>query len=305
MRIGIDIGGTNTALGIVDERNTVRYRASRPTQSAGGETQVVGVIAALVRDAQAVAAGHGWALESLGVGVPGDVDRERGLVREAANLGWHDVALVQLLSQETGFDVAAIALENDANCFALGEYAAGEARGASDSVTITLGTGIGSGIIVGGRLVEHTEAGHMVTHAGGRACACGKHGCWERYASASALIANANEAYEVQCGGVGKGAQPAVSSAKEVFDAARAGSAAAQELVEAYTYELGVGLANLIELLAPQVIVINGGVAHESDLFLPAAARVACDHAVVDVDAVRICASQLMDDAGLIGAAGV
>jgi glucokinase len=249
---------------------------------------------------------------SIGIGIPGTVNDEAGEVVFTPNLPLHNINVVSNLQKKYGCPVH---LGNDANCAALGETVSGGAKGAKDVVFVTLGTGIGGGIILGGRL--HTglsgaasELGHMVILTGGRKCGCGRHGCWERYASASGLIKTATEFMERyrdsllwdMCGGMAKNID-----GKAIFDAFRIGDPTARLTVERYTEHLAAGVVNIINILEPEMICLGGGISNAWDCLSEPL------EALVDTEKffrfsplaprTRIVRAQLGNDAGIIGAA--
>ena len=187
LTVGVDVGGTKVAAGVVDEDGTllVKRRRSSAAQETGATEQV---IAELVSELA-----QGYPVEAVGVGAPGLVDETRSVVRFAPNLAWHDLPLAAQLSELTGLPIV---VENDANAAAWAEYRFGAARDLEEVVVVTVGTGIGGGLVLGGRLHRGRfglagEIGHLVLESGGRSCACGRRGCWEQYASGNALLREA------------------------------------------------------------------------------------------------------------------
>lgn len=196
MRIGIDLGGTNIAAGLVDENMNILCQMSLPTQSERSYHEIVRDMAVLVRGLVNMGSISMEDLESVGIGSPGTPEKETGNILFSNNLGWHDVPLLEELGK---YIPVPLKVDNDANCAALGEFLAGAAKGCQSAVMITLGTGVGGGIVLDGQIydgVNHAgaEIGHTVIVSGGELCTCGRRGCWEAYASATALIRMGNEA---------------------------------------------------------------------------------------------------------------
>ena len=309
IRIGIDLGGTNIAAGLVDERLRVADRASVKTNAPRSVESLVADMAGLVH---ALCARNGLtvgALDGVGVGVPGTANQQNGHIEDANNLGLSDAPLLMPLVDRLGVPVR---FENDANAAAWGEYVTGGY--ADDSfIMMTIGTGIGGGIILGGRLWSGingaaAEFGHMTIRMDGVPCNCGRRGCFEAMASASALIGQARAAMRQSpdsalwglCGGDIEAVE-----AKTVFDAAQAGDGTACALLGAYTTVLAEGVANLINIFQPAVLCIGGGVSRAGDVLLTPLRRKTA-RLIYSQNAARntrIELARLDNDAGIIGAA--
>jgi len=308
MNIGIDLGGTNIAAAVVDENGAIIKRAGMATNRDGGAK---GVTDGLLGICDALLEG-GDVPSSIGLGIPGAVNSQTGEVVFAPNLPISGVNIIQELQKKYK---CPIHIGNDANCAALGEVIAGGAKGAKDVVLITLGTGLGGGIISGGRLYTGRtgaagELGHMVIIVGGRECGCGRKGCWERYASASGISRTANEFMSTHsgsllwelCGGI-----PEKVNGRQIFEAFRAGDRAALLTVEQYIEHLAAGLVNIINILEPELFCIGGGISNEWDSFA-APLRVAVDaerftRFSSEMRQTEIVRAELGNDAGIIGAA--
>lgn len=309
-RLGIDLGGTNIALGIVDAQGNITARAEAKTCLPRPETELEQSIADLCRSAAAQAGVDFAQIEYVGVGTPGSVNGKTGMVDFNANFGYRNWPLAQRLEKLLQKKVY---IENDANAAAYGEYRAGAAAGAQSMVMVTLGTGIGGGVVLDGKIYGGSngfaaEIGHMVICHGGRECACGRHGCWEKYASASALTQAAQQAmqnspdtllWQLAQGNLQN------ANAKIVFDAMRAGDKTAAQLVEKYESYLACGLVNIVDIFQPQIICIGGGISKEGEALLrPVRALVdAEDYARGSARRVTITTAKLHNDAGIIGAA--
>lgn len=270
--IGIDVGGTKVLGVAVDPAAPSVVLAEERVPTPDGGEGLVDTLLALV----ATLSGAVGAPAAIGVGVPGLVDRS-GRLRVGAHLRRiQDLSLAEVLRSRSGLPVS---VDNDANCHAVAEAAAGgAAAGAEEALVVTLGTGIGGGIITGGRLLRGAngfagEPGHMVVEPNGPPCPCGKRGCWERFASGTGLARLARDAAEggrldavvEQAGG-----DPELVRGEHVTAAARQGDREAQAVLDELAGWIALGLANLVNLLDPAVIVIGGGLVDAADLFLPA-----------------------------------
>lgn len=306
---GVDIGGTNLRVGLVPfdggAPGVVRRERTLPGR---GPRDVVERVADMLRSAMREA-GRGT-VAGIGVGCPGPLDRKAGVVLETPNLGWRNVPLRDMAAEATGLPVA---LDNDANCAAYGEWWQGAGRGAERLIGLTLGTGIGGGIVIGGEIYRGAsdaagEVGHMSVDFEGRLCACGSRGCVEAYASGPGIAARAVE-------GLAEGADSQLAAtagdgrritARLVCEAAAAGDAYASRILTETACILAVAVANLINLLNPDVIVVAGGVTAAGDhLFGPLREAVRRRAFPAAVAACRILPARLPDTAGMIGAAGV
>lgn len=270
--IGVDIGGTNIKAGIISERGDILSMAVASTHADRPQNEVFHDIVAVVEEVIADSKQPRSAILGVGIGTPGSVDSGTGVVLYNYNLGWRDFAIGPMLSLALSLPVR---LENDANAAALGEVVAGSARGASSAMIITLGTGVGSGLVIDGKIWTGWngaagEFGHMVIVKGGRPCTCGRKGCFEAYASATGLIAMTREAIEAHPGGplAELARREGTVSGHTAFDAAEAGDPAAAQVVEEYVDYLACGLANLINGLQPEIISIGGGVGKQGERLL-------------------------------------
>ena len=243
-RIGIDLGGTNIAVGVVDDRHNIIAEASVPTGAFRPAEEMVADMCRAVEMALDKAGLIAADCASIGIGSPGTCDSEAGTVLRAYNLGWFNVPVCQMLHDRFGIPVH---LSNDANCAALAEIVAGAAVGRRDMILITLGTGVGGGIIIDGKIYAGmrsmgAELGHTLLVLEGEHCTCGRDGCWEAYASATALIRQGKRA----------GAQHPESAlhgreeltALDVFQAADAGDAAAQAVIDRWCVYVAAGLTD-------------------------------------------------------------
>lgn len=308
LSIGVDVGGTKILAGAVAEDGRIQATARRPTPRHDAEAvlaQVADVVAEL-RD------GTDEAIDGVGVGIAGVVDAERSRVYFAPNLRWSQVPARALLEASTGLPVV---VENDGNIAAWGEYRFGAGRGTSDMVLVTVGTGIGGGIVIDGRLFRGAhgaagEIGHINAVPDGRACGCGRGGCWEQYASGNALVREARELAaerRAEAGlllSLGDGTPEGVQG-PEVTQAALAGDPIAREAFARVGTWLGRGLADLAAVLDPEVFVIGGGVSESGDLLLASARSTLTEKLIGQQNrpAPLVRAAELANSAGIVGAA--
>ena len=307
--VGIDLGGTNVAAGIVDGEGRLLAKAS--ILCPRGAEPIADAIAQAARLAAEKAGVEVSQARSIGLASPGNIDPEGGVVFHAYNLELDHAPLADLVSRRLGLPTL---LENDANAAALGEFVAGAGMGRKSLVAVTLGTGVGSGAVLEGKLYtgfnySGMEAGHTVIHRGGRACTCGRKGCWEAYASATGLIRSTREAMEANPHSGLWRLAPTLDqvNGKTPFDAAQAGDNLAQAVLDEYIEDLACGLANLINLLQPEVLCIGGGICAQGENLL-APLRSALDREEFTHDSSRrtkLCVAQLGNDAGIIGGAMV
>ncbi|MCQ2460773.1 MAG: ROK family protein [Clostridia bacterium] len=295
-RIGVDLGGTNIAAGVVDEENKIVAKMSIPTDLPKSADEIARSIAKLAELVCEKADVDMMEVSMIGIGTPGAVNDE-GVVENDANLGFVNIPLRGLVAGKTG---KVVYVGNDANCAALGEQVAGAGKGTDNFIAVTLGTGIGGGVIVDGKLLTGInfaagEIGHMCIELDGRACNCGNKGCFEAYASASALIRDAR--------GVGL----EVSGARDVFEAAQNGNSLAEKVVKNYISYLAVGITNLVNIFQPDMICIGGGIAAQGEYLLEPLRDIVAKNRYTKYSSKQtdICAAVLGNDAGIIGAANL
>lgn len=303
---GIDFGGMSAKAGIFDENGKLLAKDSVKTSKEDGYVVTVVKMARLVRSMEEAAKVR---VKAVGIGAPGVIDGEGGLVVHWSNYNWEDKPLAKDLSEKLGVPVK---LTNDANAAALGEATFGAGKNYRDSIFITLGTGVGSGIILNGKVFEGShgagaEAGHMVLEVGGIPCACGRRGCFEQYASASALIRDTKRAmFENRESLMWTlvGGDPEKVDGKTAFTAARERDAAAQQVVKNYVMYLGEGILNLINIFRPQAIIIGGGVSNEGETLLQPLRKYVSERLYVDCERVPLTINRaaLGSDAGMYGA---
>lgn len=299
--LGIDIGGTNIKAALVSEDGRARSFASSPW-SGGAPSEAVSIAARLLGEL----GGHDGTDPPVacGAGCAGLVDNGSGTVHLSPNLPeWRDVGLRHMLTEALGLPTV---IENDANAAAYAEYVVGAARGAGSAVLVTLGTGVGGGLVIDGRIHRGSgfagEVGHATIERDGEPCACGNTGCLERYVSAGAIVKNARSLLE-------QGRPSALSgdgevTAKSVGEAAGAGDELALEVLAEAGRALGTGLANLTLILAPDVFVIGGGVAAAGEPLLgPAREEMERRAYCAGPSSPRVVLAELGETAGVVGAA--
>ena len=308
--IGIDLGGTFIKGGIVNENGEILVSDKVPTEVEKGD---IGVASNIVRLASMLLERQGIEIkdvEGLGIGSPGMIDSAEGNVVYANNLGWENFKICDEISRQLGG--LKVKIGNDANVAALGEVKFGAARNYSSAIMITLGTGVGGGIVIDGKLVEGNlgagaELGHIVIEVGGEQCSCGRKGCFEAYSSATALIRDTRRAMEAhsdskmwECGSL-----EAVTG-KTVFDYAPV-DVYAKEVVDSYIEHLACGLINYANIFRPEVILLGGGVCAQGDnLIKPLQAIMDRDIYAGDKGPrVPILIAELENSAGLLGAAAL
>ena len=271
--LGVDLGGTNIKAALTDSGGRILREVGCPTGLPRSAEAVCDSIVRLCRQLCRDADGTPEKIGGIGVGCPGTVEAASGVVRYSNNLAWHNFAMGPYLAAKTGLSVC---LANDANAAAFGEAMAGCARGAESAVVITLGTGVGGGVVLGGRLLTGytgaaAEPGHMVIAEGPGAprCTCGRCGCLEAYASATALIRRTQTAMDAHPESLlhRLAAENGVSG-RTAFDGQQAGDATASSVVDDYIHFLAVGVANLINLFFPEVVGLSGGVANQGEALL-------------------------------------
>ena len=307
--IGVDLGGTGIKAGVVDEKGEIRAKASCPTGVERGYGPVIADMAKLCLEALEKS-GHSLdEVKAIGIGIPGIQDPATGLVPFCTNLGWHEVPLVEEMHKYIDKPVF---VGNDATVAGLAEAVAGVSASVKTSVFVTLGTGVGGGIIIDGKPYSGphgvaSEIGHMITVVGGELCTCGNRGCWERYASATAIIREGRKFAEAHpdCA-IAKavGGDLDKIEAKTVIDLAKAGDPDAAMLFDNYVTHLCVGLVNLINLYDPEIIALGGGVSHAGQFLLDAVnAKLPQMVFYKTMPYARVELARLGNDAGIIGAA--
>ncbi len=308
--IGIDLGGTNIAGAIVDDKGQIIKKASTPTLSQRSSDQIINDIIKLCQKLLDETKINDSELNSIGIGTPGIIDNKKGEIVYINNLNFRNVNIREKITKHIN---KPIYLANDANAAAYGEFFFNSYQDINSFIAITLGTGVGSGIILNGKILTGAfnagaEIGHMVIVKNGEKCTCGRNGCFERYASATALIREAKISAATQHNST---IYTRVSGnldnidAKLVFDQAEKGDALAKKLVDDYIENLGLGLANIINIFQPEVISIGGGISGQKDKLLKPLIEIVKHktYGGVEMYQTKIMTAKLGNNAGLIGAA--
>ena len=310
--LGIDLGGTNIAVGVVNENYEIVGRGKIKTNANRPEEEIIADMAKACFIALEDAGLTLSDISSVGIGTPGSVDPKTGYVLVSNNISFSNTPMVDILKTHLGDDIKYY-LENDANAAAFGEYLAGAGKGTKDFVIVTLGTGVGCGIVIDGKLFTGTnyagaEAGHTVIVYDGEDCTCGRKGCWEAYASATALINQTKAAmlknkdskmWEMVGGDISK------VNGLTAFDGMRNGDAAAKTVVDNYINYIACGITNLVNVFQPDLLSIGGGISHEGDnIVVPIRKFVERERFSKNVaKQTKINTARLGNDAGIIGAA--
>ncbi|MCC8069109.1 MAG: ROK family glucokinase [Ruminococcus sp.] len=308
--VGIDLGGTNIVAGVVDENYNIINKASVKTNRPRPEKEIADDMAKVALQAIQEANLTVDDVEWIGIGTPGIANSKEGIIEYSCNLGFDNTPMVKYIQEHINKPVY---VENDANAAAYGEYVAGAGKGHSSLVCITLGTGVGGGVVTDGKILTGfnfagAELGHMVIEVDGVQCSCGRKGCFEAYSSATGLIRMTKEAME-------KDKKSSMwdlvrernnkVSARISYDAMRMGDKSATEVVDKFTKYLASGLTNVINIFQPEVLCIGGGVCNEGDALLNPvkeliAKEVYTKNSPKNTDVVI---AKLGNDAGIIGAA--
>lgn len=308
MYIGVDIGGTNLVAGVVNDECKIIARAKTPTAPERGYMAVLNDVAQLCHDVAAKANVGIEDIKWIGIGSPGSVDAENGIFIFAGNIPFRNTPVIKILSEHIN---RPIYIGNDADAAALGEVYAGAAKDCSSALLVTLGTGIGGGIILDKKIYSGyrgggIEIGHTVIEVDGQQCTCGRKGCWEAYASATGLIRMTKEAMEADKDSALHETAKAEGkvSARTAFTAARKGDATGKAVVDKYIKYLSAGLTNMINVLHPEMLCIGGGVCNEGDYLMTPLIEQTHREAFKgfnNLPTIRV--AELGNDAGIIGAA--
>lgn len=313
-RIGIDLGGTNIAVGIVNDEHKIVVKKTTPTLAKRESEAIVADMARICLEACDELGVDVKDITNIGIASPGIANPNNGCVEYANNLPFRRFPIVKILAGLLGVDEKVIKIANDANAAAWGEAVAGAAKGSANSIMVTLGTGVGGGIIIDNKILTGFnsaagEIGHIVIEQDGAPCGCGRRGCWESYSSATALIRMTKEAIE-ECKKTGR--YTSMSSLERISgrsacEAMRAGDEVATEVYNKYVKYLATGITNLVNIFQPEVISLGGGVSNEGqsliDAILPLVRAEQYGGDVVALTQLRI--ATLGNDAGIIGAAAL
>lgn len=312
--LGIDLGGTNIAIGLVNEEFKIVLKDKVPTGASRPTSDIMDDMAELCKSIVNKAGVKFDDVAYAGIAAPGSVDPVKGVVRYSNNIRMTDYPIADELKKR--IPVKEVYLENDANAAALAEAKAGAGKGYSDLVMITLGTGVGGGVVIGGKLYSGfnycgAELGHTVIEFGGRPCTCGRLGCFEAYSSATGLINMTKEKMMENVDSLmWEIARDNLHNVSGItaFKAARKGDAAGAEVVDMYIKYLACGLTNMVNIFQPQVLCIGGGVCGEGDYLLKPLIKTIrrCEYGASNqTQFSQIKIAELGNDAGIIGAAAL
>lgn len=307
--LGIDLGGTNIAIGLVDSDYTIIKKDSVPTKLPRTDIEIYDDIIALCNKLIKKQGLSIHEIEWAGIGTPGTANQETGILEYSNNLKFNQSPMREYLSTRLGIPVY---IENDANAAAYGEFLAGSGKGTNSMVAITLGTGVGGGIIIDGKIYAGSnyagaELGHTVIVKGGRPCTCGRDGCFEAYSSATGLINMTKEEME-RCPNSLMweiSQEHGKVSGRTAFDAMRKGDPAAKKVVDEYISYLACGLTNMINIFQPDVLCIGGGICNEGETLLaPLRTFIEAErYSKYSKKQTKLVTAVLGNDAGIIGAA--
>ncbi len=306
--VGIDLGGTNIVAGVVDDEYNIISTSKTKTNCPRPAEEIADDMAKVTLEAIKSAGKNVDDIEWIGVGAPGTVNANTGIIEYSNNLGFHDFPIASHIRKTIDKPVY---VENDANAAAYGEFVAGAAKGTNDAVAITLGTGVGGGIIIDGKIYSGfnsagAELGHMVIEADGPQCTCGRKGCFESFSSATGLIRMTKEAMEKDKSSImWEMSKEDGVSGRTAFNAMRKGDKAAKEVTDKYIKYLALGITNILNIFQPEILCIGGGVCNEGDaLLLPVKELVAKEvYTRNSKKNTQIVIAKLGNDAGIIGAA--
>lgn len=301
MYIGIDVGGMSIKAGVVNHAGDIIAKHAVPTPLDNNENFCKAMLES-VQGAVAEAKINTEEIEAIGIGAPGVVDREKGVLVNSPNIPYINAPVREYLQKN--FKNVPVLVENDANSAALGEYY--KADNARNFVFITLGTGVGGGVVIDGKLFVGAngaagELGHVVTHAGGRKCGCGREGCWEAYASVTGLIKTTQE-HRDEIAGI----KPEDRiSGRTVFELAKKGDKDAERVRNLWIEEVAIGIADMVNIFQPDELVVGGAISKEGDVIMEPVREYVKEHSfnVGDMKRTKILASRIGGDAGIIGAA--
>lgn len=298
--------------GVIDDNYKIIAKAELKTSLPRPETEICDSMVAAALKALTKAEVTMEEIDSIGIGIPGAVNKDTGIIEYSANFDFHNWKVVKMMVERLGKPVY---IENDANCAAYGEYLAGAAKGAKNAIVVTLGTGVGGGIIIDGEIYSGSnfagaELGHMVIVKDGRKCGCGRNGCFEAYASATGLIALTKDAVAKE-NPLNSYIMKSVNgdirkiNGATAFNAMKAGDKTGTSIVNEYISYLACGIVNTINIFQPDVLCIGGGVSREGDnLLVPLMSIIEKERYTKHNDRqTKVCIASLGNDAGLLGAA--
>lgn len=309
--IGIDFGGMSIKGGLVNDKGEILFKSSIQTKPNNKSDEISDDLVNLIEDIISKSSFSAKEIASIGIGFPGSVDSVKGIIRYTPNVNFNNYPIVNAIQERLKYKIPVI-INNDANCAALGEAKFGKER-VDNAVLVTLGTGVGTGIIIGGKVFEGfnsmgAEGGHIRIMSGGEECGCGNKGCFEAYASASALIKQTKKAIEQNPDSLLlRYANENGINGKTAFDASRAGDKVAMNVVNKYIEYVGDGIISLVNLFGSEYVIVGGGISHEGDyLIKPLSDYVNRYKYANDIfPKTKVITASLYNDAGIIGAAAL
>ena len=309
MYIGIDLGGTNIAAGLVSEDGKILIQDSTPTNADRNPSEIAADMAKISKEIISRYGIKESDVKAVGIGCPGSIDFDKGMVVYSNNIKFDHFPLTDEFRKHLDLPVY---VDNDANCAAMGEYVATGER-CDNFLFVTLGTGVGGGIVLNGKVLRGFngaggEIGHMTLVSGGEKCSCGKAGCWEAYASVTALIRQTKAAMESNPQSLMNeyAKRDGKVSGRTAFDAARAGDEAAKAVVKQYAIYVADGIVSMENIFQPNIIAIGGGISREGDYLLdPIKEYVEKNRYNRYMEKTKIVTAKLFNDAGIIGAANI
>ena len=307
--IGIDIGGMTIKAGVVTDSGAILCKKVATTKPDKADVEIIKDIARLIDDLLEENGISKDEVAGVGIGSPGSVYDEKGIIRYSCNINFRNTPIAKLVSEFTG--IKTVKVSNDANCAALGETLFGAGKGAKNTVMLTLGTGVGTGIVVDGRLLTGNrsagaEGGHITINLGGAVCGCGEKGHLEAYASATALMHQIEDACAKNPDSLlAKRVEEEGVNGKVVFDCKAEGDKVAEKVVKRYLKYVGIGLVNYANIFYPEVLIIGGGVSNQGDNIVKPLQRYVSRH-VYGAEynpKIKVACATLKNDAGIVGAA--
>ncbi|MDE6182569.1 MAG: ROK family protein [Eubacteriales bacterium] len=303
--LGVDLGGTNIVVGLIDESGKIIKSITKPTIATRKSEEIFDDIINMCKEIISEFSLTKENLKGIGMGIPGEIDSKKGIINYSNNIPFKNFNAKEYVEKELDFPIA---FANDADCAALGELVAGSAKGCSDIIILTLGTGVGGGIIINGKIYSGyyaggAELGHMTIIHNGIECSCGNKGCLESYASATALIRDAKISATNNPSSALNNEDIENITAKFVFDTAEKGDTVAKELVENYIEYLAVGVANFINIFKPEMILLGGGISKQGEKLVKPLIEKTSKKLFGGSMLTKIDIATLGNDAGLIGAA--
>lgn len=311
MFIGVDLGGTNIAVGLVDENSNLILQKSMPTKSERGYQLVIKDIINLINEVMLEGNVSKIKIKAIGIGIPGIAEPDTGIVINCVNLNWYNVPLKQMLEEELKLPVF---IDNDATVAGVAEYKAGNMKNAKSGVFITLGTGVGGGIVIDGKVIRGfngiaSEIGHMIVGENYYSCNCGRTGCLETFSSSTALIRHTRKLLEDgnSSSMMGKiGGDLSKINGKVIFEAAKEGDKVANEAVERLVKYLAIGITNIIAVIDPEIIALGGGISSAGEFLLEKVRKEVNRIRYMPMMPVgKIVLAKLGNEAGIIGAAAL